>query len=389
MIRKTFVPRPDWMKRCQEVGFDYYDLPSSDGSPYWSDDVGYEFTLAQIDHIDDSTNELHAMCMELVRELIARGDYHPAFGFEDWVKSMIEASWKRGDKHLYGRFDLAYDGQSIKMLEYNADTPTSLLEASVVQWNWVEEAAGIPHRDQFNSIHEKLIDRWKELRQPGFAVPRIHFVGHEDAGREDWGNLEYLMDTALQAGLEVTELTTEQIGWDGKHFVDMDDKSIETCFKLYPWEHMAADEFGKNVASAETRWIEPPWKMLLSNKALLPLLWQKFEGHPLLLPAHFDHGELPVSGKWVRKPTLAREGANVTLVENGQETPLSGSDFNTEYHKSGYVLQQWVDLPCIEGFRPIIGSWVIGDQAAGIGIREDYNVVTGNDSHFIPHYFVE
>ena len=390
MKRKTFPTRPNWVEECKRVGFDYCDLPSSDGSWYWSEGVAYEFTLAQVDHLDDSTNELHAMCMELVGELVTRGDYHPAYGFSDGTKSLIQSSWQRGDKHLYGRFDLAYDGQSIKMLEYNADTPTSLLEASVVQWDWVEQAEGVPNRDQFNSIHEELIERWRVIGQSISLMPRIHFVGHEGAGREDWGNIEYLMDTAVQAGIDVSDLTTAQVGWDsGMGFVDVDGKPIISCFKLYPWEHMMGDEFGKKVADADTRWIEPSWKMLLSNKALLPLLWQRHKGHPLLLPAFFDDGNLPASGKWVRKPTLAREGANVTMIENGQSIKLSGSDFNTEYDKSGYVIQEWVDLPHIEGFRPIIGSWVIGDQAAGIGIREDYNVVTGNDSHFVPHYFVE
>jgi glutathionylspermidine synthase len=36
---------------------------------------------------------------------------------------------------LYGRFDLAYRGDGPpKLLEYNADTPTALFEAAVVQW---------------------------------------------------------------------------------------------------------------------------------------------------------------------------------------------------------------------------------------------------------------
>ena len=34
--------------------------------------------------------------------------------------------------------------------------------------------------------------------------------------------------------------------------------------------------------------IEPPWKAILSNKGVLPLLWQRHEGHPNLLPAFFD-----------------------------------------------------------------------------------------------------
>ncbi len=390
MERKKFPERPNWVEECKKVGFDFCNIPSLDGSWYWSEGVGYELTLKQVDQLDDATNELHAMCMEAVRSIIVSGDYPKEFHLNDVAKVIIEQSWKRGDKHLYGRFDLAFDGRAIKMLEYNADTPTSLLEASVVQWNWIEQVAGIPNRDQFNSIHEKLIERWKEVGMSIAVQPRIHFCGTREAGREDWGNLEYLMDTATQAGIDATELTIEDIGWDGKGFIDLENRSIVGAFKLYPWEWMiGVDEYSAHLPQASTRWIEPPWKMLLSNKAILPILWQRHEGHPLLLPARYDNGQPPSSGKWVRKPILAREGANVTLVEHGKSASLSGSEFNPEYDKNGYVLQQWVDLPHNDGFRPLVGSWVIGDQAAGIGIREDVNVVTGNDSHFIPHYFVE
>ena len=34
-----------------------------------------------------------------------------------------------------------------KSFEYNADTPTSLLEAAVVQWQWLEQIEGLAHRD--------------------------------------------------------------------------------------------------------------------------------------------------------------------------------------------------------------------------------------------------
>ncbi len=389
MLRKQFALRPNWESKCREVGFDFCDLPSSDGSWYWSEGVGYELTLAQVDHLDDSTKELHDMCMGIVSDILTTGDFPSEYGFSDQVKALIAESWKRGDKHLYGRFDLAYDGKNIKMLEYNADTPTSLLEASVVQWNWVEQVEGIPNRDQFNSIHEKLIERWKVVGQSIAMLPRVHFCATKEAGREDWGNLDYLMDTAVQAGINVSDLAIEDVGWDGKTFVDLNDQPIVGMFKLYPWEWMVNNPFGGNIGSASTRWIEPPWKMLLSNKALLPLLWKKHEGHPLLLSSRFDDGVMPSSGKWVRKPLLAREGANVTMVQDGKQKNLSGSEFNPEYDKSGYVIQQWVDLPLIDGFRPLVGSWVIGDESAGIGFREDYNVVTGNDSHFVPHYFVE
>lgn len=388
MQRKMFEPRLNWEDRCEKVGFTFWNLPSSDGSVYWSEGVGYEFTATQIDKLEDATNTLHAMCREVAGDIVKSGDYPSQYGLSTSAKSLIESSWKADEPGLYGRFDLAYDGSAIKLLEYNADTPTSLLEASVVQWQWLQDR-GLP--DQFNSIHERLIERWKEVAKRIAVKPRIYFGVGKGSNREDWGNTEYLMETAHQAGFETSIISMEDIGWDSENnlFIDLNNELILGCFKLYPWEWMMTDEFGENIGRSHTRFIEPAWKMLLSSKALLPMLWKKFEEHPLLLPAYFESAsDKTKTGNWVRKPVLAREGANVTKVSNGVSAGLAGSIFKSAYDTSGYVLQEWIDLPIFDGFRPVIGSWVVGDEAAGIGIREDYNVVTGNDSHFVPHYFV-
>lgn len=388
MERLKLMPRPNWQQRCKDVGFDYFDLPSSDGSLYWSDDKAYKFTIKEVDEIDDATLELHQMAMAHVEDAVSKGNYISQYGFSNRDIELIESSWRAQEPSLFGRFDLAYDGKQIKMLEYNADTPTSLLEASVVQWDWLVDR-NLP--DQFNSLHEKLIEQWKVIQAtlPLSANKQIHFVGMSEAGREDWGNIEYLMETAFQAGLTVSELELSNIGWNQatREFVDLKMHSISTCFKLYPWEWFKDDDFAQHLNFAQTRWIEPAWKMLLSSKALLPQLWQKHPNHPFLLASHFADSSLPATQTWVKKPLLSREGANVTKVIDGVEQILTGSEFVTDYDKSGYVLQEWVELPDFEGFQPIIGSWIIGNETAGMGIREDYNVVTGNDSHFVPHYF--
>ncbi len=388
MKRKKFAPRTNWEGRCREIGFDYFNLPSPDGSSYWSESVGYHFSSTEIDVIEEATNTLHAMCKEIVSSIVMSGDYPDGYHLTDIAKQLIEKSWRVGEPSLYGRFDLAYDGNSLKMLEYNADTPTSLLEASVAQWHWLEDR-GLP--DQFNSIHERLIERWKEIsRKVAALVPRIYFAGTNEAGREDWGTIEYLMDTAVQAGIEVSSIGIEEIGWDEEtnSLVDLNNRPIIGCFKLYPWEWMISDEFGEKIPKASTHFVEPAWKMLLSSKALLPELWKRFEGHPLLLPSFYeDKSGPPRKGTYARKPVLSREGANVSKMEDGSVVQITGSDFNKEYDKAGYVLQAWYELPTFDGFHPVIGSWVVGDESAGMGIREDVNSVTGNGSHFVPHYF--
>jgi glutathionylspermidine synthase len=43
----------------------------------------------------------------------------------------------------------------------------------------------------------------------------------------------------------------------------------------------------------------------------------------------------------------------------------------------------------MSGNYPVIGSWVIYGESAGIGIREDRQEVTTNSSRFVPHLFSE
>ncbi|WP_277059069.1 glutathionylspermidine synthase family protein, partial [Trichlorobacter lovleyi] len=164
----------------------------------------------------------------------------------------IRSSFAADDFSLYGRFDLAYDGVTPpKMLEYNADTPTSILESAVAQWYWLEEVH--PRDDQFNSLHERLVARWNSLDEP-------------------------LIETALQAGKAVRHITLDEIGWDASLaiFVDMQGMPIKCLFKLYPWEWMMREPFGVHVIGAETRFVEPLWKSVLSCKGILPLLWELF-----------------------------------------------------------------------------------------------------------------
>jgi glutathionylspermidine synthase len=302
------------------------------------------------------------------------------FAIPEWVWPHITDSWRRRDPHVYGRFDLRYDGSGpAKLLEYNADTPTSLLEAAVVQWYWLQDL--FPKRDQFNSIHERLVALWKDL-MPYLPGRRIDFCSMDDA--EDGMTVTYLQDTAQQAGLQTSIFPIDEIGWDGQSFVGPDDQPLGAVFKLYPWEWMVHEEFGQHLAKSDTLWIEPPWKMLLSNKGILPVLWQLYPRHPYLLEASFDGPGLMMS--WVKKPLLGREGANITLHQPGVHLETAG-----EYGEEGFIWQELGPLKQFDGMYPVIGSWVIGHEegnaAAGIGVRESDTPITGNTSRFVPHLF--
>jgi glutathionylspermidine synthase len=375
MRRVTCSPRDDWQKKVESAGLTWHSLEQ----PYWNESAYYEFTSAEIDTLEAATNELEKMTLAAAQHVIDNRLYSK-MGIPEQAIPLIETSWEAEPPSLYGRFDLAYDGRNPpKLLEYNADTPTSLLEAAVIQWYWLQDV--FPKRDQFNSIHERLVALWKELT-PYLPGARVDFCSLDDA--EDGMTVTYLQDTAQQAGLTASIFPIHEIGWNGEAFVGPDDEPLSAVFKLYPWEWMVREEFGKHIGKASTLWIEPAWKMLLSNKGILPVLWELYPRHPHLLEAHFDNPGLMMS--WVKKPLLGREGANITLHQPGSEIHTDG-----DYGEEGFIYQELAPPALFDGMHTVLGSWTVGHEegnsAAGMGIRESDSPIIGNTSRFVPHLF--
>jgi glutathionylspermidine synthase len=380
--RLACIERDDWRATAEASGFDFHTI---DGDRYWDERACYAFTLDEIEHqIEEPTGEIDAMCLEFVGRAVDDEQYLRRLRLPEAFWPLIRDSWHRDEGSLYGRIDLSFDGRGpAKLLEYNADTPTSIYEAAVFQWTWLEQ--GIERHilpagaDQFNSLHDRLIEAWKKFA----GASHLHLTG-TTGNAEDAGTLAYLEDTARQAGLRTTLLDIEAVGWrDGSGFVDLDNRAIEMAFKLYPWEWMFHDAFGEKLAKAPTRWIEPPWKAILSNKGMLPLLWQMFPDHPNLLPAFFedDPNAASLGGSFVRKPLLSREGANITLIREG----VTFAEQQGPYGAEGYIHQALAPLPNFSNQYPVLGSWLIDHTPCGLSIREDENPVTGNTSRFLPH----
>ena len=399
MKRIAITPRPDWTAQAEALGFHFHTI---DGATYWDESAYYAFTLRQIeDDIEAPTQQLHDMAMALVDEvvgseaLLTRLAIPPAYW--DWIRD----SWQQQDPHLYGRMDLAYAGGNLeqpgpaKLYEFNYDTPTSLYESAYFQWVWLEQAiaSGVLPRgaDQYNRIQELLCETFGHLAGSGGIATPVHFAAVGDSA-EDQGTVRYLRDCAEQAGVATHELAIEQIGLSAEGwFTDGEDRVIRTLFKLYPLEWMFAEEYGPKLAGSKVQLIEPAWKAILSNKGVLPLLWQRHENHPNLLPAFFDDNPadaLPAG--WVRKPLFSREGANIELVTADGERMHSDGP----YDDAPMIRQAYHPLPEFTGHDgarnyPLVGSWVIADQPAGIGIREDASRITQDTSRFVPHAIVD
>lgn len=376
--QKVPFPRTDWREKVNEVGMYYHTV---DDQVYWNEDFCYVLDSELVDKIEDATTRLHEMSMNIVADVIKKGDYRGYEYLTDYDKQLIETSWKNNHQDVYGRFDLGIDrNYNIFMLEYNADTPTSLLEASVVQWNWKEEQYSA--HDQFNLIHEKLIEWWKRLSYR-LNYKNIHFAAMTDAPYEDWGNLHYLMETASLAGIKTYSINLETIGWDSDRntFVDINNNNIDHLFKLYPWEWIVQEEFSKFIMDSNTVFIEPAWKILLSNKMLCAKMWEYYPNHENLLEAYdpkIGMGSRDVLNKTrICKPKLGREGQGIFLTNN---------DFPVNHSDGSSIVQEKMNIVQFGDIQPVIGSWIIGGESAGIGIREDIGITT-NNSQFVPHIF--
>ncbi len=386
MERRAVRPRDNWQQVAVEHGFTFH---TPDGERYWDESHAYRFTLREIEeNLEDPAEELEQMCFEVVERAVADEEVLRRLAVPEMFRGYVADSWRNGERNLYGRMDFRYDGNGpAKLYEYNADTPTALYESAIFQWVWLEQAMEqglVPEgADQFNSLHERLIDA---IGRFGIDGP-LHLACARDTD-EDLGTIEYLEDCARQAGLATRRMFIEDIGLsDDGRFTDTDDDPVRWLFKLYPWEWLMEEEFGSRIPGSDTQFIEPGWKAVLSNKGLLALLWEMFEGHPNLLPTFFEDDPKAASlgGRYVRKPLLSREGANIAFVENGRTV----MDFDGPYGAEGFVRQAVAPLPSFEGRRPMCGVWLVASEPAGMCIREDEGDITTDDACFVPHFILD
>lgn len=428
MRRHPSSRRTNWQFTNEQLG-----LIFDEQQDYWQEDAYYSFSSQEIDELEKAANAVQQMCIaagDRIAESCQRSNQQSfekcdsfcilsRIGVPDWAHAQIIRTWEDGDANtwqlpeqtpdfspsVYGRFDFHYAGEGTtpKLLEYNAQTPTSLLEAAVIQWQWLEDTY---NHDQWNSIHERLIAAWKRnmaaLFQARPWLPdnvTVHFAyeSSEETG-EDYMNTAYMQETCRQAGYHTKILSMSEIGLDaGSGEVFYNGEKIHVIFALYPWEWLWKEEGGKPIfddmadsSKRGTVWIEPPYKAaMLGNKALLPVIWELYKDDPILgkylLPAYFN-GEQPISmTSYAMKPIWGREGQSTLLIKDGKTLEVNTGIYGQE----GYIIQELCPLPAFEGIEgvmhPVLGVWMIDGEAAGMGIRESAELITGNTSRFVPH----
>ena len=351
--------------------------PVVEGSrTYWDESVYYQFDRREIDEIEQCTNRLNECCLQAVQHVID----HDCFAqvgigapYVDWVKR----SWSATSTRSTVASTLATTAGARRSC---SNTTPTRRQAFWKPRSFSGTGSKIvrPLDDQFNSIHEKLIDIFRTLR----TVHSGRFYFAALAGNlEDFMTVNYLRDCAMQASWDTEYINVEDIGWHAARgrFTDLNERPINLCFKLYPWEWMTRERFGRFLQLDTCLWFEPPWKMVLSNKGILVLLRELFPDCPYLLDASFE--PLP-TGKYVRKPIHGREGHNIQIVAGSEVVHETAGPYD-----GPCIYQELWPLPNHDGNYPVLGSWLVNGYACGMGIREDTSPITQNTSRFVPHIF--
>ncbi|MBM3557351.1 MAG: glutathionylspermidine synthase family protein [Alphaproteobacteria bacterium] len=372
MERVEVSASPDFFARAADLGHDL----AAEGPIQWQAGVTYRLSEADAEALGEAAAEIEKLALAAAERVVAE-ELYDALGLPEGAGALIGESWRRGDRNLYGRMDFAYrPGAPPKLLEYNADTPTVLVEAATLQALWLETTAPAGAKNQINWIDQALVEAWRGLDPGGL----VHFTALRDQA-EDQMTLAYLRDTAGRAGLATESLFLDEIGWNGADFLDLNDRPIRHLFKLYPWEWLLAEEFGAHFGRTDLRLIEPAWKLPLSAKSILPLLWDMAPDHPNLLPAALDEGE--AEPPYVRKPVFGRAGADITII-GPKGVTIAATEGGDEGAR--HVVQAYAPTFETGGTSAIVGVWMVASRPVGIGIREQAGPIVGAEAKFVPHF---
>lgn len=384
MLLTPTSPRNDWQKNHEALRFGTHSLAPKpdnwDESRSWSEYLCVEITQRQADILHSATQRIHDMCMETVEGMIKSGDYPALLGLNEPTIRLIERSWRRGDPSISGRFDLSFDGQSApKLIEYNADNPGLLMEAAVLQSQWSYDKGGLP---QYNGVYAGLVDAWTNAKS---NIPSgvLYMTTNFDVADAVQVLNVHVMAASNDAGIPSIGIDIRDIAWDNtkrKFYNPHDNAEIDTILKVNDWSGMVEDGYGVHLTAPDEplRVIEPAYRMLISNKAFLVVLAEKYPNHENLLPASFSARDF-ANSKTVKKPIWGSNGEGVKILPYG---PSLASDTMSLTD----VYQLYAPLPQQNGHSILTQTWVTGGKATGVGFSIERSEMVSSQSRFAPHY---
>ncbi len=374
----------------EQIGFEWHS--DSDYSKYITDDL-VVVSHAEAEAYYSAANEIYDMYVEAAEYVIENNLFFD-IGIPFNLVEPIKKSWENDVHwHLYGRFDLAggVDGKPIKLIEFNADTPTALFESAIIQWALLKHN-GLDEESQFNNIYQAISDNFKRL------IALHGDLSDFEKYYDDWkilfssisGNIEeeqtvrLLEQMAKDAGFVTSFEPLGGVRFDDEGIYDSLDEPYEYWFKLYPWEDIAIEEselatqLNTIMQNQKAIILNPAYTLLFQSKGMLKILYELFPDSPYLLKT----SDKPLDGiKCVEKRMFGREGANVSIIDaNG--TVLNKTDGPYENFKPIY--QEYVDFARDESGNHYQAGVFFAYEACGLGFRRGDEIL-GNMAKFTGH----
>lgn len=376
MERIASPARADWQGIATSLDYTYFQ--NEDGSFAWREDVAYRFSSNMVSKIGFAASCLHKMCRDLVEEAVNDPSIMAAFDIPETMRPVIQKSWRRRDPFFIGRFDFAIVDDIPKLIEYNADTPATVPESTVMQKRWLEDVR--PQDRQASWLASTTTGWLKRLHGHAASVlPNVVHVVPYPGCTEDYAHARTYAAWLQECGMTAVLAELDEI--EGSSTGELLHKGvlIKAMIRMYPWELMFREDGAKYLETSSCRFLSPPWTALLSNKALLAALWERRPNHPNLLRAQFSPEGMD---RYVVKPICSRGGENVSVVIDGQTVAAQDGT----YGKYKNVYQEFVDCRVGDVYTSI-GAWIVGEgRFAGITMRESQDMIVKDVSAIVPHF---
>ena len=375
----------------ESIGFSWHT--DSDNSSYVSDEIVI-INEEEANAYYEACNELYDMFAQAGQHVIDNDLFHE-INIPFNLIEMIKESWENDVHwHLYSRFDLAggIDGKPIKLIEFNADTPTSLFETAIIQWAMLK-ANGLDEASQFNNIYDALKDNFKRIITLDTDVEKFEeyyanlgwkiLFSSISSSSEDINTTKLLEHIANEAGFNTDFEFIENVQFsdDG---IFKDDESFEFWFKLIPWENIAIEEselaliLTEIIKEKKAIIFNPAYTLMFQSKGFMKILWDLYPNHPLLLETSFEPLE---NKKQVEKRCFGREGANTKIINSDGSIDVETSG-DYEGHKAIY--QEYVELPTDKDGNSYQAGVFFAYEACGLGFRKGSKILN-NMSKFVGH----
>jgi len=374
----------------ESIGF--YWHTDEDKSPYISDEL-VKVTQKEADAYYEATNELYDMFVT-AGDFVIENDLLHDIGIPFNLAEMVKQSWENDIHwHLYGRFDLAggIDGKQIKLIEFNADTPTALFETAIVQWALLK-ANGMEDRLQFNNLYEAIKENFKRLVVMSEDTEDFskHYGGWKilfssvKGSIEDENTTKLLQSAANEAGFETDFAFADEVEFSGNEGIFKDEENFEYWFKLIPWENIGIDEgdlalmLREIIENQKAIILNPAYTLMFQSKAFMKILWDLYPNHPLLLETSYE----PLKDKkQVEKRVFGREGAN-TVILNEKNQVMAQEE--GEYENFAPIYQEYVELNKDQNGESYQAGVFYAYEACGLGFRKG-GLILNNYSKFVGH----